>query len=208
MNVISTFLSSAAAFVSTELDEFVLLLILFASCSTKKHKVFASIGKYFALALVTVGSAFFASYLTKIPGKYIGLLGLVPIGIGIKEIFEKKSSAESNELGEKSENFGRNLAVFATAVLISLGSSGDNFAVYIPFFTSLKSWDFLICGIVFFVFQLAMLILASLAIQIPVIQKIIKKIGHILIPVLLIALGIFILLKNGTVSWIISIFAK
>ncbi len=198
---LSVALSSAAAFVSTELDDFFILLILFARCQTRGQKVLVSVGKYFSLALVAVGSALFAKYLQKIPPHFIGFLGIVPFALGIRDLFKKKRDVELSEKNPFQNSVG-DFSVLVSSILIPLGCSGDNFAVYIPFFTSTGGWGYLICGIIFFVLQLLMLILAALAIRIADIGQTVKKLGRILIPVLMILLGIYIFWKNGTISWI------
>lgn len=92
---LAVFFSSVAAFVSTELGKFVLLLVLFAKYPSKRGRFFAGAGKYAALILVTACSAFFAVYLQKIPAHFVGFLGLIPVGLGIREIFRKKADEKS-----------------------------------------------------------------------------------------------------------------
>ena len=203
---LAVFFSSVAAFVSTELGKFVLLLVLFAKYPSKRGRFFAGAGKYAALILVTACSAFFASYLHKIPASYVGFLGLIPIGLGIREIFRKKAD-EKSIAGTTEESGEKVISAVIYTMLVFLAASGTDFAVYIPFFTTIGGWEYLTCAIVFAVLQSVMLILVDLAFSISIIKSVMKKVGHILVPVLLILLGIYILWTNGTVGFVQNFFA-
>ncbi len=206
-SIVSAILLSCAAFVSTELDDFILILILLSRCSSKKQVVLASIGKYVALVLVASCSYFFAAYISKIAKEYIGFLGLILIGIGIVDLIKGSKEKKESDIGDRpADSNGQGVSILISSMLISLGSSGDNFAVYVPFFTSLDVSGFVVCGIVFLVLQFGMLILTAKAISVPGIQRVVDKVGGLLIPILLMLLGIYVLWANGTFGFLINLF--
>lgn len=207
--MISTALVSILTFISTEIDDIIVLFILFSRTKNSSEKTGVVLGKYLGLALVVLCSSIFASYISKIPSKYIGFLGFVPIAIGVKTFFEKdsddaeKTSKLLNSFS-KDENAKSILTYMSEAFLITLACSGDNFAIYIPFFTSLQGLDFLTMSIVFILMQALWIFIALRFVNTSFFKKISGKYYKIIIPVLFLLLGIYILIKAGTVAWIIG----
>lgn len=199
-----TVLSSAAAFVSTELDDLLSLFILMGAARDSKDKVAITLGKYFGLILLCLCSALFASYLSKVPGHLLGLLGLLPILIGLKEIVES-FRGEDKELAEKDLTGFAFLKLMTVTVLVTVADGGDNIAVYIPYFTSLSGWDFLVSAVVFFVLQGAFCACAWFIVNLDAVKKVLDKTKKILVPVLFIGLGLFIMWEAGTFAWLLGV---
>lgn len=205
--MLAVIVASIITFVSTEIDDLLLLFVLFSRTKTKQEKAGVIIGKFVALALVSCCCGFFAVYISRIDSKYIGLLGIVPIVIGIK-VAVKKRDDEVQELESKETDDNKSKSIFALileTIIISLASSGDNVAVYIPFFSSLRGWDFFVAGIVFALMQTVWCVISLRVVNTSVVQNIIDRWYRIIIPVLFILLGGYILIKCGTASWVLSL---
>ena len=72
-------------FILCELDLLVILLMFFARAKTRKEYRDIYIGQYVGSVTLIVISLFFAFVLNYVPEKWIlGLLGLIPIYLGIK----------------------------------------------------------------------------------------------------------------------------
>ncbi len=97
-----------------------------------------------------VAVSLFAAYvLNFIPQDWIiGLLGLIPIFLGIRVAFVGEEEEEEEEVVEKLESRGTN-RLFWTVALITIASGGDNLGIYIPYFTSLAFSEIIIALIVF-----------------------------------------------------------
>lgn len=203
-------LSSTLAFFSTEIDDFLALIFLMAAASSKKEKIAVSCGKYAGLLIICAASALAASYISKIPSYFVGFLGLIPIALAVKEIFfSKKENAKSGEeksLADKKEFLDKkSIMVFLATVLVTISAGFDNFAIYIPFFTTLKGFDFVLLAIVFIILQALFCLGAALIVNQNAVKKVLEKKKNLFTGLLFFALGIYIMLKNKTFAWIFGI---
>ncbi len=83
--MIQTIVTAAILYIATAVDLLVILLIFFAKAKTKKEYRDIYIGQYVGSVTLIVVSLFFAFVLNYVPEKWIlGLLGLIPIYLGIK----------------------------------------------------------------------------------------------------------------------------
>lgn len=201
--------SSIIAYFTTEMDDLLALLVLYSRTQTTGEKVAIVIGKYLGLALLGVGSGFFAVYISRIPSQYIGFLGLVPIGMGLKTAIDAargKLDHDEEEDSEKIHASGVNIFyTILTTVIITLANGGDNIAVYISFFTALKGFEFVVAAIVFAVMQGIWCAVAWLILSAKSVKSYIQHTQRILIPVLFFVLGIYIMVKSGTIQWLLHI---
>lgn len=83
--MIQTIITAAILYIATAVDLLVILLIFFARAQTKKEYRNIYIGQYVGSVTLIVVSLFFAFVLNYVPEKWIlGLLGLIPIYLGLK----------------------------------------------------------------------------------------------------------------------------
>ncbi|MEL7660212.1 cadmium resistance transporter [Acetobacterium wieringae] len=91
---------------------------------------------------------------------------------------------------------------------VTIANGGDNIGIYVPLFIGMGITAMLLTVLIFgLLTALWCLISLKLATH-PVIRKSMEAYQHILVPVVFIGLGIFILLKNGTLVLIGRIFKK
>jgi cadmium resistance transport/sequestration family protein len=185
---ISTALSRAiVAFAATNLDDIFVLTFFFAQKNLQIWRVV--LGQYLGIAgLILVSLAgFFASLL--IPYKWIGLLGLIPIGIGIRKLLALQE--------EQKEKIGvRRVESSLTVAAITFANGGDNIAIYTPLFAS-SSWATLTITLITFSVMIALWCVAGYAIGNHfVVIRLIDRYGHILVPFIFIGLGFYILLGS------------
>lgn len=182
-------LETLLVFISTEIDDFLVFVVLFAAHKNLKSRLTLFSGRLFAVALVAVLSAFAAFLLSRIPGNYLRYIGFVPIAIGILSIFKK----DRNEGSSGKIRAGSFLALFASAFALTLASSGDNLGIYIPFFLDLS-----VSEKIFSILEIAALNVLWTFLQIkssdfPAVQKIVRQSGKVLVPVVFILLGLSVL---------------
>ena len=99
-----------AAFVSTQIDD---LLILMAFFATPKFSPFQIVlGQYIGMGSLIVVSLLGLLIALVVPRNLIGLIGLFPIAIGIKELLElhKKSNDDNNNKDNEEEEEEKELA--------------------------------------------------------------------------------------------------
>ncbi|SIT46638.1 putative permease, cadmium resistance protein [Paraburkholderia ribeironis] len=81
-------LLAIAAYAATNIDNlFVLLAFLAEAGGRRRRRVIA--GQYAGSLILIAGSLLLAALLTRLPAGYIGLLGLLPIGVGLSKAWER-----------------------------------------------------------------------------------------------------------------------
>ena len=196
-----TILSAIGVYISTSIDYLVILIILFAQGSQNKQKWHIYAGQYLGTGLL-VGASLVATYVVKfVPETWmIGLLGLIPIYLGIRvAIFGEGEEDEDEEIIDRLEQSKAN-QMFWTVALLTVASGGDNLGIYIPYFASLN-WSQII--MVLIVFAIGIIIFCELSRRlssIPLISETIEKYERIIVPLVFIPLGLYIMYENGTIE--------
>lgn len=178
--MISTTIVSAAAFLSTNIDDIFLLTLLFSAGNMRKSYIYA--GHFLGIMILGVLSYLGAYGLTALFEKYVFLLGLVPIFLGIKAIFDKNDD-ENISIG------GGVLSV----ILLTVSSGGDNVGVYIPIFARMDAVHFITALVIFGTMSVMWCFIAQRLSALPALRRFIEKYKGIIVPVIFILLGIFII---------------
>ncbi|WP_270264233.1 CadD family cadmium resistance transporter, partial [Enterococcus lactis] len=192
-------------YISTSIDYLFILLIIFSQSHTQKGIRHIFWGQYLGTGILVAVSLFAAYVLNFIPQDWIiGLLGLIPIYLGIRvAVIGEEEEEEEEEVVEKLESRGTS-RLFWTVALITIASGGDNLGIYIPYFTSLAFSEILI-ALVVFVISIAILCFISYKLaKISFVSETLEKYERIIIPIVFIGLGIFILVENGTIQTLLG----
>ena len=180
--MIATIIAAAALFAATNLDDIVLLTVLYAGAGGGAGKRKLLVGRYLGTAILTVLSILGARGAQLIPERYIGLLGIVPILLGVKAIFDRHGDD------------GAPAAVSAASVmLVTLSSGADNLGVYIPAFVAYTVAQLAVTAAVFAAMTAVLCIAAERLAGLPLVGEKIEKYKRIIVPVVFIALGVMIL---------------
>ncbi|MBA5730162.1 CadD family cadmium resistance transporter [Aerococcaceae bacterium INB8] len=197
-------LSALAVYISTSIDYLFILLIIFSQSHTKKglHQIYWV--QYLGTGILVAISLFAAYVLNFIPQDWIiGLLGLIPIFLGIRVALVGEEEEEEEDVVEKLESRGTN-RFFWTFALITIASGGDNLGIYIPYFTSL-SFSEIITALIVFALSVAVLCSISYKLaKISFISETLEKYERIIVPIVFIGLGIYILIENGTIQTLLN----
>lgn len=202
--MINTIISAIGVYISTSIDYLLILVILFAQLHSKREKLQIYAGQYLGTAVLVSISLFAAYVVNFIPDKWIvGLLGLIPLFIGIKFALSGEEEDETEEIREKIEH-DKSKNLLWTVVLLTIASGGDNLGVYIPYFSSLN-WSKIIIVLIIFAIGVAVLCELSHSLsKIPMVSETIEKYEKIIVPVVFIVLGIYIMFENGTIQTIVK----
>ncbi len=123
-------------FVVTHVDTLVVLVAFCADETYRKREVF--VGHYLGFG-IGLGAAIFISLLAaEFLREWTFLLGVVPIGLGLWELFGRRSVEPSVD-DDIAGPVGR-IAVVAAA---GVGLSGENIAIFVPFFATLSVGELL-----------------------------------------------------------------
>ncbi len=198
------------SFVATNIDDIVILMLFFAQVNATFKPRHIVVGQYLGFTAILVMSlpGFFGGLF--IPKTWIGLLGLVPIAIGIQHWRSpsrgfSQSSAEEPEIQTVTPDVSA-IPLLATLIspetykvaAVTFANGGDNIGIYVPLFAN-SHWASL--GVIVTIFLLMIGIWCAIAYWLtkhPAIAKILTRYGHQIVPFVLIGIGIFILLESET----------
>ena len=207
-----TILTGIFVFVSTNIDDLLLLTLLYSSVNFRKPHIVVGqyLGSTAIILLSTVG--FFGKLV--FPLEWIGFLVLVPILMGISrliklfskqrpisEVYKLNTYTQTTTLPSLSRTvFGPLLSLQTyTVALLTITNGSDNISTYIPLFASVS---LIRMGVLIGLFLLLAGIWCYLGYVLahhPAVAYIIERYGRILLPFVFIMLGILILVKTGTV---------
>jgi cadmium resistance transport/sequestration family protein len=207
-HAIQTLVSAVVVYISTSVDDLFILMVLFGQIHTKKGVLYVWLGHYTGVGILVIASLLAVFALNLIPqGWIIGLLGVAPIALGFRAL---RKEPEENDMGVLEKMKGINAAgpqrLFWTIALITVAAGGDNLGVYIPYFVSLDYTGIFIAAMVFLVMISLFCLTGQHLARIPFIAKVLKTYSRIIIPVVFFSLGLFILIENGTVQKLWSLF--
>ncbi|UBF30566.1 cadmium resistance transporter (plasmid) [Kovacikia minuta CCNUW1] len=207
MNGVTTaLLTGFTAFTATNLDDILILMLFFSQVNTlfrKRHIVAGQYLGFTALVLASVPS-FFGGLL--LPRACIGLLGLIPIAIGISRLVNGNEDDQSNEpdtLERQAQSTWLNSFISPQAysvAAVTFANGGDNIGIYMPLFSSC-SWQSLVVILgVFFSLVGVWCFAAYKLTQVPTIADTLTRYGNHLVPFVLIGLGGLILVDSRTLE--------
>ena len=177
------------------------MIILFAQLSQNKQKWHIYAGQYLGTGLL-VGASLVAAYVVNfVPEAWmVGLLGLIPIYLGIRfAIVGEGEEEEEEEIIERLEQSKSN-QLFWTVTLLTIASGGDNLGIYIPYFASLDWSQTLVALLVFAIGIIIFCELSRVLSSIPLISETIEKYERIIVPLVFIPLGLYIMYESGTIE--------
>jgi cadmium resistance transport/sequestration family protein len=203
--MLQTIFSAIAVYISTSIDYLFILLIIFSQSQTKRGLRQIYLGQYLGTGILVAISLFAAYVLNFIPQDWmVGLLGLIPIYLGIRVAMGGEEEAEEEEVVEQLESRGSNRLFWAVA-LITIASGGDNLGIYIPYFTSLSVSEILIVLIVFAISIAVLCYISYRMAKISFVAETLEKYERMIVPIVFIGLGIFIMLENGTIQTLLGL---
>ena len=129
----------------------------------------------------------------------VGLLGLIPIYLGIRFAIVGEGEEEEEEIIERLEQSKAN-QLFWTVTLLTIASGGDNLGIYIPYFASLDWSQTLVALLVFVIGIIILCEISRVLSSIPLIFETIEKYERIIVPLVFILLGLYIMYENGTIE--------
>lgn len=190
----AVFFTSVAAFISTNLDDILMLTLFFAQAKGRKGALKVVAGQYIGMGCLAALSILGALGTQLVPQRYAGLLGFVPLCLGIKAWMDYRSQGnKSRQEEETSETPG--IGSISVA-LVTMANGGDNIGVYIPVFSGYSAGELAEALAVFAMMTALWCRLGYSLGNHPGIKEKIERYQHILVPLILSALGVIILAKS------------
>lgn len=186
--------TAAVVFASTDIDDLVLLTAFFADARLRRGAIVA--GQFLGIGALLGASVLAAMASLAVPAHWPALLGLLPLGIGLwklPELWRRRKEDDEEAAGAKraGRRAGAGAQILAVAV-VTIANGGDNLGVYVPLFA--RDLSVLPVYLLVFALMTAAWCWAGYAfVRHPAGAALMQRWGHAILPVVLIALGAWIL---------------
>ncbi|MBN3885382.1 MAG: cadmium resistance transporter [Nostoc sp.] len=206
----TVFSEGIIAFIATNIDDIIILLIFFSQVNVNFRRRHILLGQYLGFAAIIIASlpGFFGGLV--IDRKWIGLLGLLPIAIGLQQLVFRKE--ETITVQTVSSDFRQSTPTnpvlsFLLSILqpqtykvaaVTIANGGDNISIYIPLFAG---HDLASLGVILSIFFIMVGVWCAIAYFLsrqPTIADVLSRYGQAVVPFVLIGLGLFIMYERGT----------
>ncbi|MBG1245271.1 cadmium resistance transporter [Nostoc sp. NZL] len=206
----TAFSEGIIAFIATNIDDILILLIFFSQIDVNFRQRHILLGQYLGFAAIIFASlpGFFGGLVVQ--REWIGLLGLLPIVIGIQQLVSRKE--ETTTVQTVSSNFRQSthtnpVLSFILSILhpqtykvvaVTIANGGDNISIYIPLFAG---HDLTSLGVILSIFFIMVGVWCAIAYFLsrqPTIADVLSRYGKAVVPFVLIGLGLFIMYERGT----------
>ena len=194
--MIQNIVTSIILYSGTAVDLLIILMLFFAKRKSRKDIINIYLGQFLGSVSLILLSLLFAFVLNYIPSKEIlGLLGLIPIFLGLKVLLLGDSDGEAiAKDGLRKDN--KNL-IFLVAMITFASCGADNIGLFVPYFTTLNLANLIVTLLTFLVMIYLLVFSAQKLAQVPSVGEILEKYSRWFIASVYLGLGIYILIENN-----------
>ena len=195
--MIQNVVTSIILYSGTAVDLLIILMLFFAKRKSRKDIINIYLGQFLGSVSLILLSLLFAFVLNYIPSKEIlGLLGLIPIFLGLKVLLLGDSDGEAiAKDGLRKDN--KNL-IFLVAMITFASCGADNIGVFVPYFTTLNLANLIVALLTFLVMIYLLVFSAQKLAQVSSVGETLEKYSRWFIAVVYLGLGIYILIENNS----------
>jgi cadmium resistance protein CadD (predicted permease) len=192
---IESIVTSIVAFISTNIDDLFLLMLFYAGNRFSRSTIMT--GQYLGIG-VLIAISFTGAYIGSFfDQRYVGLLGGFPIYLAIRDAIGLLRGKDDDDTNAYLKRSG-----FAAIAGVTIANGGDNIGVYVPLLTAMSTPEKIQLVMIFALATYAWCRAAQYLAFHPLVAKQLAKYGHVVTPVVLFLLGVFILIESGTFSLI------
>lgn len=195
--MIQNIVTSIILYSGTAVDLLIILMLFFAKRKSRKDIINIYLEQFLGSVSLIFLSLLFAFVLNYIPSKEIlGLLGLIPIFLGLKVLLLGDSDGEAiAKDGLRKDN--KNL-IFLVAMITFASCGADNIGVFVPYFTTLNLANLIVTLLTFLVMIYFLVFSAQKLAQVPSVGETLEKYSRWFIAVVYLGLGMYILIENNS----------
>ncbi|HGF1448605.1 cadmium resistance transporter [Streptococcus suis] len=182
--------------ISTSIDYFLILFLLFSQAKKPGEKRTIYFGQLLASFILILLSSILSQVANVFLADWIlGLLGFVPILLGVRILFENEEETEipDSKIG------------LLSIIFILLASGVDNLGIFTPYFTTLSTLETLLTAGLILLETVAICYLAEKFGSLHSISEFIEKYEKMILPTIFIILGIYILFEFGTMTYLLQL---
>lgn len=195
--MIQNIVTSIILYSGTAVDLLIILMLFFAKRKSRKDIINIYLGQFLGSVSLILLSLLFAFVLNYIPSKEIlGLLGLIPIFLGLKVLLLGDSDGEAiakDGLRKDDKNL-----IFLVAMITFASCGADNIGVFVPYFITLNLANLIVTLLTFLVMIYLLVFSAQKLAQVPSVGETLEKYSRWFIAVVYLGLGMYILIENNS----------
>ncbi|MFI5484346.1 cadmium resistance transporter [Micromonospora echinaurantiaca] len=196
IDLLGSAVGAAVVFAATDVDDIVILTLFFVAARTtgrpRRWQIVA--GQYLGIGALAAASAVVAAGLLVVPDPWTGLLGLLPIALGVRALLDTDDD-------EAPAVVGSTLGVAG----VTIANGADNVAVYVPVFRALGPADSAVFLLVFVVLIALWCAAGAWLGNHPRVTRLVERAGHWLVPTIFIAIGVVILTTSGVLPHLFTL---
>ena len=178
-----------SAFVATNIDDTFVLILLFSIPSLLARNVI--IGQFLGIVLLVVISSSAALLALAIPAFVIGLMGFIPIIIGIKRLTNFRGKPETIRAMKKE------YLSFLSVTAITISNVGDDIGVFTPLFAKYNTVaEVSVLISIFLIMTGIWCIVTFYFIRHPFVASRINVLSNAVTPFVLIGIGVYIIIDS------------
>lgn len=203
--MVQNVVTSIILYSGTAVDLLIILMLFFAKRKSRKDIINIYLGQFLGSVSLILLSLLFAFVLNYIPSKEIlGLLGLIPIFLGLKVLLLGDSDGEAiAKDGLRKDN--KNL-IFLVAMITFASCGADNIGVFVPYFITLNLANLIVVLLTFLVMIYLLVFSAQKLAQVPSVGETLEKYSRWFIAVVYLGLGMYILIENNSFNMLRTVF--
>ena len=195
--MIHNVVTSIILYSGTAVDLLIILMLFFAKRKSRKDIINIYLGQFLGSVSLILLSLLFAFVLNYIPSKEIlGLLGLIPIFLGLKVLLLGDSDGEAiakDGLRKDDKNL-----IFLVAMITFASCGADNIGVFVPYFITLNLANLIVALLTFLVMIYLLVFSAQKLAQVPSVGETLETYSRWFIAVVYLGLGMYILIENNS----------
>ena len=204
--MIHNVVTSIILYSGTAVDLLIILMLFFAKRKSRKDIINIYLGQFLGSVSLILLSLLFAFVLNYIPSKEIlGLLGLIPIFLGLKVLLLGDSDGEAiakDGLRKDDKNL-----IFLVAMITFASCGADNIGVFVPYFITLNLANLIVALLTFLVMIYLLVFSAQKLAQVPSVGETLEKYSRWFIAVVYLGLGMYILIENNSFDMLRTVFS-
>ncbi|WP_433125765.1 cadmium resistance transporter [Micromonospora sp. CA-240977] len=196
IDLLGTAAGAAVVFAATDIDDIVILTLFFVAARTtgRPRPWHIVAGQYLGIGALALASAVVAAGLLVVPDPWTGLLGLLPIALGLRAL-----------RGSDDDETPTVVTGMLGVAGVTIANGADNVAVYVPVFRTLGVTD---SAIFLLLFVLLIALWCAAAAWLgghPRVVRLVERAGHWLVPAIFVGVGVVILVSSGVLGRLVDL---
>lgn len=198
--IAGTVATAAGMFAGTNIDDAVVLTVLNISARStgkpKRWEIWA--GQYIGIGLMVVVSGIAALGLSFVPLDWVGLLGLVPLALGIRMLVKAIRARRNGDDTPPAVATG-----LLSVIGVTFANGGDNISIYTPGFRIMGPADTALTITAFAIGTALWCLAGFLLISHKGLVQTLQRFGRWIVPAVFMGLGVYILHGSGLLDKIL-----